>query len=272
MKILVNGVRNQRIEPNDRGLQFGDGVFETVRMQDGRVLLWDRHWTRLCRGLDGLGIPRPLESDCLNDLREVGNAPLATVKLIVTRGPAPRGYAIPSEISPTRVAMGGADSAVEGQDRVLGLGVCTTRTGRSPLPGCKHLNRLENILARREWQPDWDEGVMLDDQGRIRCGTQSNVFILEGSRLLTPSVSRFGVAGTRRDWLMEHGGSLGLDVREAGLSLGRLQKADAIFLSNSVIGFRLATLVVDSAESNAAASPGLLVLAREIGGKMNALG
>lgn len=271
MKILVNGSRGRRVEANDRGLQFGDGVFETVRMHEWRPLLWDRHWTRLCRGLDGLGIPHPRESDCLNELRRVTNAPSATAKLIVTRGPAPRGYAIPSEVSPTRIAMGGTGSGREDWTQMLRLGICTTQTVRSPLPGCKHLNRLENILARREWEPGWDEGLMLDDQGWIRCGTQGNVFILEGRRLLTPSVSQYGVAGTRRDWILEHGGSLGLEVREADLSLERLRKADAILLSSSGIGFRRAALVADPPESRLSGSSEVLDLVKEIGEKMNAL-
>ncbi len=272
MITLVNGLSNQWIEPSDRGLQFGDGVFETVRLRHGQPMLWDRHWIRLCRGLDGLGIPRPLEADCLKELCRVANAPLVTAKLIVTRGPAPRGYAIPSKVSPTRIAMGGAVLAAEGQDRLLRIGVCATRTSLSPLPGCKHLNRLENVLARREWKPDWDEGLMLDEKGRIRCGTQSNVFVLEGNRLLTPSVSRYGVAGTRRGWLVDHAGSMGLDVREADLSLERLRKASAILLSSTVIGFRLAALVTDSPENSPAASPELVELAKAIGERMHGSG
>ena len=269
--ILVNGERDKRIDPSDRGLQFGDGVFETLRLDAGRPVLWERHWARLCRGLDGLGIPRPREQDCLDDLREVAGSSRALAKLIVTRGPGPRGYAIPERVHPTRIVMGGAPLAVPDAGHILRLGVCSTRTGRSPLPGCKHLNRLENVLARREWRADWDEGLMLDGLGDVSCATQSNVFILDGGCLLTPPVDDFGVAGTRRGWLLERGARAGLVVQEARLSLERVRVAEAIFLSNSRIGLRRALLVGQRDRVAGGQASTALAMISELGAELNAL-
>ena len=272
MTTLVNGKRGKRLDPSDRGLQFGDGVFETLRLEAGRPVLWERHWARLCRGLEGLGIPQPRQQDCLDDLREVAGSSRALAKLIVTRGSGPRGYAIPERVQPTRIVMGGAALAIPDEGQILRLGICSTRAGRSPLPGCKHLNRLENVLARREWGADWDEGLMLDGFGNVSCATQSNVFILEGGCLLTPSVVDFGVAGTRRDWLLEHASRAGLVVLEAGLSLERVRAAEAIFLSNSRIGLRRALLIGqrDRVAGGGQASAALAMVS-ELGAELNAL-
>jgi 4-amino-4-deoxychorismate lyase len=240
MKILVNGEQGERIAATDRGFQFGDGVFETLRVRDGKPLLWDRHWARLCRGLDQLRIPRVPEAACLDDLRGFGAVSECMVKLIVTRGPGPRGYAVPRQVRPTRVAMGGEPLATAADSEPLRVGLCRTRAGTQPLPGCKHLNRIENVLARMEWGADWDEGLMLNARGRAVCGTQSNLFILEKGILLTPSLKRSGVEGTRRGWLLEHAGRVGIGVREEALPLARVRAADAMFFSNARIGLRRA--------------------------------
>lgn len=272
MMTLVNGEAEAQVDPGDRGLQFGDGVFETVRLRDGRPALWERHWSRLCRGLRALGIPVPREQACLDDLARIAKAPLSMAKLIVTRGPGPRGYAIPETVHPTRIVLGGAALAIADEGHILRLGVCGTRVACSPLPGCKHLNRLENVLARREWQPGWDEGLMLDGHGNVICGTQSNVFVLEGEVLLTPLVSDRGVAGTRRDWVLEHGSRRGLGVREATLPLERVRRADAVFLTSSRIGLRRAAWA-DGRDSRTdrAAPPAALDLVLSLGEELNAL-
>lgn len=271
--ILVNGEPDTRVAPNDRGLQFGDGVFETLQLQNDGPVLWTRHWIRLCRGLDWLGIPRPREQDCRDELARVALAVPSIAKLIVTRGPGTRGYAPPVDLCPTRIVIGGAPLDIPDPSDILRLGICRTRVGRSPAPGCKHLNRLENILARREWDDDWDEGLMLDAGGQVRCGTQSNVFVLEGDTLVTPGLAHHGVSGTRRGWLLDHAGSVGLRVREGGITLPRVRRADAIFLTNARLGLRRAALASAEGgpieESQRVAR--MLERVQEIGERMNAV-
>jgi len=273
MTTLINGEPESRIEAMDRGLQFGDGVFETIRLEAGRPALWARHWARLCRGLDRLGIPRPREQDCLDELARASLDVPSMAKLIVTRGPGPRGYAPPARARPTRIVMGGAPLDIPGTSDILRLGVCRTRVARSPLPGCKHLNRLENVLARREWAEDWDEGLMLDAGGRVRCGTQSNVFVLEDGVLLTPGLSAHGVAGTRRGWLLDNAQAFGLRVREASLTLERVRRGDAVFLTSARLGLRRAALVPKQGQptDDSLGAASLLDRIREIGEQMNAL-
>jgi 4-amino-4-deoxychorismate lyase len=273
MTVLVNGEPGRPIEAADRGLQFGDGVFETLRLSGGRPTLWARHWTRLCAGLDRLGIPRPREQDCLDELARVSLDGPSMAKLIVTRGPGPRGYAPPAHAQPTRIVMGGAPLDIPGPSDILRLGVCRTRVARSPIPGCKHLNRLENVLARREWAGDWDEGLMRDSKGLVRCGTQSNVFVLEDGVLLTPGLAHHGVAGTRRGWLLENADAFGLKVRETNLTLERMRCADAVFLTNARLGLCRAAFV-SGPERPTQSSPrtaSVLNRIREIGEHFNAL-
>jgi len=273
MTTLINGEPESRIEAMDRGLQFGDGVFETIRLEAGRPALWARHWARLCLGLDRLGIPRPGEQDCLDELAMASLDVASMAKLIVTRGPGPRGYAPPARARPTRIVMGGAALDIPGTSDILRLGVCRTRVARSPLPGCKHLNRLENVLARREWAEDWDEGLMLDAGGRVRCGTQSNVFVLEDGVLLTPGLSAYGVAGTRRGWLLDNAQAFGLPVHETSLTLARVRRGDAVFLTSARLGLHRAALVSGKvwANDDRLVPVSLLDRIREIGEHMNAL-
>ncbi|AGA33251.1 Aminodeoxychorismate lyase [Thioalkalivibrio nitratireducens DSM 14787] len=270
MTILVNGEEGNRIDARDRGLQFGDGVFETLRLHGGVPQLWSRHWERLCLGLDRLGIPRVPERACLDDLSRVAAAPLSLAKLIVTRGVGPRGYAVPARVHPTRIVIGGDALSGEHDRPWLHIGVCGTRTGHNPLPGCKHLNRIENILARMEWGPDWDEGVMLDRNDHVVSGTQGNLLLLEGRTLVAPTVQEFGIAGTRRAWVMERAARAGLQVHEARVGLRRARDADAVFLSNSRIGLRPARWVGDHATlADPADGSESMALMLEIGHELN---
>ena len=272
MTILVNGEPGTTVEACDRGLQFGDGVFETVRMEADRPVLWGRHWARLCCGLELLGIPPPPEQTCLEELARVSIDVASMAKLIVTRGPGPRGYAVPARPRPTRVVMGGAPVDIPETSHMLRVGVCRTRAAPSPAPGCKHLNRLENVLARQEWGGDWDEGLMLDAGGHVRCATQSNVFILEEGVLLTPELAGHGVAGTRRGWLLEHAGILGIAVRTANLTLERIGRADAVFLTSARLGLRRAVLLgQESPEDRSLRGTALPDRIRELGERINAL-
>uniref|UniRef100_A0A8W7Q075 Aminodeoxychorismate lyase n=1 Tax=Anopheles coluzzii TaxID=1518534 RepID=A0A8W7Q075_ANOCL len=105
------------------------------------------------------------------------------------------------------------------------------------LAGIKHLNRLENVLARSEWaDPDIHEGLMLDTRGLLVEATMSNVYLVTGQQILTPRLDQNGVQGMLRDWLFAHAPQLGYQLSEAELAPAQLHAADAVFLSNSLIG------------------------------------
>jgi len=238
--ILVNGKRTARINASDRGLAYGDGVFRTMVARGGAVLHWRRQYRKLVSDCSRLGIECPEEELMHRDVAQLLAAtPRCIVKLIVTRGTGGRGYSPPSPCFPLRVAMS-FPLPVPALDERSGVAVrwCTTRVSAQPLlAGIKHLNRLENVLARREWSgPEFAEGLLLDQAGAVIEGTMSNVFVLEPGRLVTPSLEHAGVAGVQRDRLLECAAAARLRCEIGVITPERLMAAEQVYLTNSVIG------------------------------------
>jgi len=240
--MLVNGREQDHLSARDRGLHFGDGVFETIALDEGRPLCLDRHLRRLAGGCRRLGIPVPafatLEEECG---RISEGAKRAVLKLMVTRGVSGRGYAPDADASPTRIVARHPWPRYAADVRRDGVAVrmCRTRLGRNPcLAGIKHLNRLEQVLARMEENPArCDEGLMLDDRDRVIEGIMSNVFALRDGRLCTPDLSECGVAGIMRECVLEASKQLtGHAAQVVEMSAGDFFSADECFLTNSLIG------------------------------------
>lgn len=239
--ILVNGVQHDRVDAADRGLAYGDGVFRTLLVRDGKPVAWHRHCAKLARDCLALKLPQP-EADLL--AAEVAAVGQKTgdhaVKIIITRGTGPRGYAPPVMVEPSRIVIGGSlprypdDFASSG----VRLRTCALRLAAQPaLAGIKHLNRLENVMARAEWnEPDVAEGLLLDAAGNVISGTMTNVFIYESGRLATPDLSQCGVAGVTRERVMEAARRNAVDCMQTQISMERLRAADAVILMNSLIG------------------------------------
>ncbi|HEX5694189.1 MAG TPA: aminodeoxychorismate lyase [Arenimonas sp.] len=226
----------QRVEapdPADRGLAYGDGLFETMRVAEGRLPWWPRHAARLARGAAVLGIAMPdaawLEARLADLLAQA--PPQAVLKLVLTRGVGGRGYAPPTDPVPSLLL---SLHKMPSPSPPLRLRWCRTRLSLQPaLAGIKHLNRLDQVLARGEWQdPAIHEGLMLDAQGQLACATSANVFALVDGRWLTPSLARGGVAGLARDWLLAN--TPAATVADMPPSL--LESAQALFLCNAVRG------------------------------------
>lgn len=237
---LVNGRRGTTIGILDRGLQFGDGVFTTLAVHDGRPVWWERHLARLQYGCARLGIvPFPPADRLRGEVAElVGGYPDGVLKIIITRGDSLSGYA-PGTAGPNRILVATAgqrhdpDLARDG----IRAGICTTRLARNPqLAGIKHLNRLEQVLGRRECGQRWAEGIMLDHDDNLIEGTMSNLFLLQGDRLVTPDLEHCGVRGIAREWIMEFANALGVDCAVETVGLADLPRFDELFFCNSLIG------------------------------------
>lgn len=253
--MLIDGRPEDRLPAGDRGLHFGDGVFETMAVDAGRVLCLDRHLARLEHGCARLGIPAPalqaLQGECERVCEGVGRA---VVKILVTRGVGGRGYAPDPDASPTRIVARYPWPAYRPGIRNEGAAVriCETRLGRNPrLAGIKHLNRLEQVLARCEDDPlGCDEGIMLDDRERVVEGISSNVFTVHDGRLRTPEIVECGVAGVVRAVVIEQARALtGSDAAVGHLGLDELLAADECFLTNSLIGVWPVNAIGDRAMS-----------------------
>lgn len=162
------------------------------------------------------------------------------LKLMVTRGTGGRGYAPPPRAHPRRILMLYPDTDYPAEWQTTGVAIrsCRTPATHNPaLAGLKHLNRLDNVLARAEWSdPGIAEGLMAGPAGEIVGGTMTNLFLWDGARLATPGVTRSGIAGTVRALALELAAGLGIPCVETRLSRADLLRARGLFLTNSLVG------------------------------------
>ena len=236
----LDGIEVGAASPLDRGLEFGDGLFETIAVVGGRLRLLERHLARLAAGSARLGIAAPAPSTLRAELQRAAATPAAgLVKLILTRGDGCRGYA-PLPGAPHRhvLALPARRRPASWAEEGVEVRLCGTPLAEQPLlAGLKHLNRLEQVLARGEWtDPAIAEGLMLDVQGRLICGTMTNVFIVCKQELVTPSLKRAGVEGVMRGALLEAFRAQGAHVTERDVDPAELDGASEVFLTNALIG------------------------------------
>jgi len=224
----------------DRGLAYGDGLFETIAVRRGQPRLLERHVQRLAAGCQRLRIPCDV-TQVAGEIRAYAAAlGEGVAKLLITRGDGLRGYAPPADPEVRRLLLGSPSPAYPEEHRLEGIALypCTTRLASQPLlAGLKHLNRLEQVLARAEWSgTEYAEGLMLDQGGRPVEGVFSNLFLVHDGELLTPALDHCGVAGVMRGLILELAARDGLTVRVSPLVLDDLLQADEVFLCNSQYG------------------------------------
>ncbi|MFQ5995428.1 MAG: aminodeoxychorismate lyase [Acidiferrobacterales bacterium] len=238
--VLVNGETTDCVPVQDRGFQYGDGVFETIAVYRCDPLLWQQHLARLKKGCERLLIGPPDAAQLREEARALcEDIERAVLKIIITRGISGRGYAPGSAERPTRVLalLPWPDYPLGYAQDGVSVRVCRTRVSRNPLTaGIKHLNRLEQVLARAEWESEFVEGLMLDEDDNIVEATAANVFVVSEGTLLTPELSHYGVEGVMRGAVLEQARCLTLPHRVGPITRATLDKADEIFLTNSLIG------------------------------------
>lgn len=237
---LLNG---QLVEPDwlqERGFQFGDGLFETIAVFDGKACLLDRHFKRLLLGCQRLALPQPdiavLESQINRLIHEQQKG---VVKLYWTAGPSQRGYVRPKALVPTSAIVFTPWPEWPGLDADnISVKTAKLRLGIQPaLAGIKHLNRLEQVLARKEIQGTaYAECLMYDVNEYLIEGSMSNIFIQSGEKLLTPKLHSSGISGVIRDLAFELADKLAIPLKATQLSKADVEAADALYLTNSVIG------------------------------------
>ncbi len=234
--ILVNGINQTHIEISDRGLQYGDGLFETITVNNGKPLFLTQHLNRLTNGCSRLQIPAPDPIQLTAEIQQLcQHAQQAVLKIIITRGSGGRGYRQPDTMHPTRILSlhPYPDYPDSYQKQGITARFCNTRLGLNPsLAGMKHLNRLEQVLARAEWSDNnIQEGIMLDINDKVIEGTMSNLFYSKNNQLYTADLTQSGVAGIIRSMIMSHE-----PVIEHHYKQAELLTADELFVCNSVIG------------------------------------
>jgi 4-amino-4-deoxychorismate lyase len=239
--ILVDGIARDEVSASDRGLAYGDGVFRTLLARRGLPVQWHRQYAKLARDAAVLRLRAPAPELLESEVREVcgGGEPCA-VKIVLTRGTGARGYAYSGAEKPTRVVSAGPLPQNLDAQRTHGIRVrlCSLKLAHQPaLAGVKHLNRLENVLARAEWNDaEIAEGILCDEHGHVIAGTMTNLFIGVEGALATPGLERCGVAGLTRERIMECAERERVSCTVTTLSWSDVLGADEVFLVNSLAG------------------------------------
>ena len=241
--ILINGEFKDTINANDRGLQYGDGLFETMAVFNNEIKFWEDHWQRLKLGCEKLSISLPDKETIEQEMKllcEGTSEAKFVLKLIVTRGVGQRGYRFSEKKNVTRILSVHTWPEYPKKNKSEGVTVryCDTVLSENPrLAGIKHLNRLEQVLATNEWgDKGFHEGLMLNNSGFVTDGTMSNIFIVNNNVIYTPDLSLSGVAGIMRKTIIEKSKINGFTVEVKGLTKSDVEKADEAFLTNSLFG------------------------------------
>lgn len=245
--VLVNGISPadplHALAVEDRGFQYGDGVFESALVTQGRVRLLEQHLRRLALGCERLGIPAPDQAALRSDVQRLsGSAERAVLKIVVSRGIGPRSYRPSRRAQSTRV-VALYPAPLPPPTTRLAVRWCEMRFGRNArLAGIKHLNRLEQVLAQAEWHDDAIvEGLMLDTEGELVSCTSNNVFLVREGVLVTPDLRFCGVLGLMRAEVLRAAKELGIAVSEEPLWPHDVEAASEVFITNAVRGVRSVT-------------------------------
>lgn len=240
MMTLVNGQFQDSLPVSDRGLQYGDGVWETLLISSSHIVLLDAHLKRLQWGCNRLKITGLDETVLRQEISLISkDISDCILKIIITRGSGGRGYSAQGLNSPTRILS--LHTIPERIDYYRNSGIniqyCTTQLSHNPhLSGFKTLNCLEQVLARSELTNDYQEGLVSDIQGNIIEGTMSNLFLIVGDQVITPLLTQCGIQGIMRAYIMSLLAKENIELVERNVSVGDINHAKRIFFTNSVIG------------------------------------
>ena len=243
---LINGSFNQAISPFDRGFAYGDGIFRTLVMRNGVPECWPQHYQKLVADCAAINIVCPSAELLMSDLQQLflidaqSEENSSVAKIIITRGEGNRGYTPPPITAPMRVVTKSPMPEYPETRFTDGvnLTVCETRLAAQPLlAGIKSLNRLENVLARMEWNsPDIADGILLDANDNVIECTAANIFARFSNTLITPNLTQCGVAGITRQRIIDLAHTIALKISIETFSLEKLFAADEVIICSSLYG------------------------------------
>jgi len=258
---LINGIASDYLTIDDRTIHYGDGLFETILCCAGKLYYWQQHFLRLQQSAEKLKISCPSEQLLLDDVKKLlddnrddkkdERQSVCAIKIIISRGAGERGYAFQKNVSVNRLvslsALNTDYSSLLSKKLLAGkLFLCEQQVSiNKNLAGIKHLNRLENVLARNEWQGDYIDGLMCNANQHVIEGTMSNLFAIKGKQLLTPDLAFSGVSGIMRDVILRLAKKNDFDVIIKNLDVNALFEMDELFISNSLIGMKSVTGLID---------------------------
>ena len=218
----------------DRSFQYGDGLFTTVRVKDGKAMLWDLHLQRLVSGAKALLIHSFDTDELTAKVQQAISAPDQVIKVLISRGQAGRGYSPRGIESPCcYISTAALPDYSNWQQQGIRLGVADFKLAQQPaLAGVKHNNRLEQVLIKAELaERVVDELVVLDQSDAVIEVSAANLMFCKEGEWFTPVLDQAGVNGVMRQYLMAH-----LLVTEGNFGLADLQQADALLICNALMG------------------------------------
>ncbi len=252
---LINGIASDYLTINDRSIHYGDGLFETLLCSAGQLYYWPQHYQRLQQSAQFLGIDCPDQQLLLEDIKklltindyDITNA--CAIKIIISRGAGERGYKIAKNSCCNRLLL--VSNIENNHSSLLNLEllsgelfICQQQVSiNENLAGIKHLNRLENVLARNEWSEDYIDGVMLNANKHVIEGTMSNIFAVKDEQLFTPNLKLSGVNGIMRNVIIDIAKRNNIQTSVLDITLDELIAMDEIFISNSLIGMKAVTKI-----------------------------
>lgn len=234
----------------DRGFLLGDGLFETMRSYNGKVLFLEQHWQRLTKSAKFLEIP------LIHNVEEIKNIvedllkhnqlaqKEAAVRITVTRGISERGLAFPKISQPTLLIAAFPYQSVSKDYKLIVSSI--RRNEFSPLSQIKCLNYLDNILAYQEaLKQQADDAIMLNTQGHVACTTTANIFMVKNEILFTPKITDGALPGIMRGAILKLMTELNISGHEESTTLENLKDADEVFITNSLRGINKISIIDD---------------------------
>ena len=259
---LINGIETDFLNVYDRAVQYGDGVFETILCQGNKLYYWPQHFQRLSVSADKLKIDCPQQQVFLDDIKRLLLTNKTTdnssfvIKIILSRGVSERGYKVDDKTQANRIVLLSPTPTEYSSllsERLLqgALFICQQQASiNENLAGIKHLNRLENVMARNEWQDNdkqsYIDGLMMNANQHVIEGSMSNLFAVKGNKLYTPQLKQSGIKGVMRDVIIDITRRNDLSLSITKLTLDELYEMDELFISNSLIGIKSVTKLADS--------------------------
>jgi 4-amino-4-deoxychorismate lyase len=255
IKNMINGVAADYLNINDRAIHYGDGIFETILCSNNELYFWQQHYLRLKTSAEKLKLKCPGEEVLLDDITRLldgdqfSRGKVFSVKIILTRGAGERGYRYARDrfnvaCAGTRLVLL-SEIAAEYSSLITGklisgdLCLCEQQASiNEGLAGLKHLNRLENVLARNEWQDEYIDGLMSNAHKYVIEGSMSNIFAVKNKQLFTPDLAQSGVSGIMRDVIMKRAEKNSIQYSVVNITVDELLEMDALFISNSLIGMK----------------------------------
>jgi 4-amino-4-deoxychorismate lyase len=259
---MINGIAADYLNINDRAIHYGDGLFETILCSNNRLFYWHRHYQRLQLSCKKIKIRCPDEQLLLSDIKNLllENENTASnnhvIKIIITRGSGERGYKVTKAMTPARLVFL-SDVATDYSSLLSArlfageLYLCQQQVSiNESLAGLKHLNRLENVMARNEWgdtarygddEHAIVDGLMLNANQHVIEGTMSNYFAVKDNQLFTPDLGQGGIKGVMRDVVIDIADNMGMAVSIVNLRVDELLAMDELFITNSLIGMKSIT-------------------------------